>query len=124
MKINLNCLILILAITIISSCDNENDEKDNLFCDYPTGDIVSEQLGRIYKWNDTSSERFFYYIGNPDTTLRNGGFVPCNSLPSEFIPETEIGILVTYSGVVKLGRGAEEPLYYGIELTSIIKSGE
>jgi hypothetical protein len=124
MKSLQNALILILAFAIIVSCDNESDEKSSLYCDHPTGDVVSEQLGRIYKWKDNSSDRFFHYIGNPDIALKNGGFVPCNDLPSEFIPETEIGILVTYSGIVKLGQDAEEPLYFGIEITSIIKSGE
>jgi hypothetical protein len=111
----------ILFITYaICGCYGDNRE-DAALCDYPTGDVVTEQLGRIYEWRDISSDRLFYYIGNPDTLLANGGFVPCRNLPAEFATGRQIGALVTYSGIVKLGRSSEEPQFFGIELTSIKK---
>lgn len=118
-KTLLKPLIPIIFFALIISC--EDDEKNNSYCDSPTGDVVNEQPRRIYKWQDPSSDRYFYYIGNPDITLKNGGFIPCNGLPLELVPDAETSIPIIYSGTIKLGRVSEEPLYLGIELTSILR---
>ena len=115
-----NLLLLAFVITGISSgCDHDYQKKISAYCDYPTGDIIDKQIGRVYKWSDSSSGDFFYYVGNVDSTLRAGGFVPCNNLPENLKPMNEIGLAVIYSGIVKLGRDAEEPIYFGIEITEI-----
>ena len=117
----LTLVFVIMAINI--SCHKEEQKKINLLCDYATGDTTKSQVGRIYKWSDSATTSYsFYYIGNPDPNLRGSGFVPCNGFPEDLKPESEIGVLVIYSGIVKLGRDAEEPLYFGIELTEIKKA--
>jgi len=117
-----NFLFAIIVIAVIYGCNQEEDKKGDLYCDYLTGDSVKSQAGRIYKWTDPSSGAFFYYIGNPDPKLKSGGFVPCNGFPKQFVPEQELEVSVIYSGIVKLGRAAEEPIYFGIQLTEIKKS--
>lgn len=112
----------ILAVVSISSCNKDYQKENSIYCDYPTGDSAKNQAGRIYKWTDSASGKFFYYIGNPDPKLKDGGFVPCNDLSQYLKLEQEVGVLVVYTGIVKLGRDAEEPLYYGIEITEIRKS--
>lgn len=121
-NIGISLFSVFVIATISSSCHKEEQKKSSLYCDYSTGDTAKSQVGRIYKWSDSTSGNFFYYIGNPDPKLKGSGFVPCNDFPKDLKPESEIGVIVIYSGIVKLGRKSEEPLYFGIELTEIKKA--
>lgn len=122
MKFFLKFLPIIILTVLIGSCKSEVQKKGDLYCDYPTGDSVKNELGRVYKWSDPSSGNSFFYIGNTNEKLKNGGFVPCNGFPKDFFPEQQLDSIVVYSGMVKLGRSAEEPIYFGIELTDFKKS--
>ncbi len=111
-------VFVIVAINIISC--HKDEQKKSSYCEMPTDVTFKNEVGRIYLYNIQQNK--FYYIGSPDTLKRNGGYIPCNPLSQDLIPESEIGVLVIYSGIVKLQRSAEEPLYFGIEITEIKKA--
>lgn len=106
--------LLSLAVFASTSCE---DESSQWCCQVPTGEVVSNQLGRVYRYS--SAQNSFYYIGDPDTTLRFGGYLLCNDFPKSFIPASDTGVMVIYSGRIMTSYDAEEPAYFGIELTSI-----
>ncbi len=120
--IGISFALVFVIVALNIRCHKEEQKKISLYCDYATGDTAKSQVGRIYKRSDSASSEFLYYIGNADSTLKGSGFVPCNGFPADLKPATEVGPLVIYSGIVKLGRDAEEPLYFGIELTKIKKA--
>lgn len=109
-------LLLLFPVFFLPGC-GEDYEVPWGICDVYTGFDVDKELGRIYFNIDYN----FYYIGLPDTTLWNWGYIPCNDIPDEYIPEGKVGMLVIYSGRIKLMVDPEEPQYYGLELTYIKK---
>jgi hypothetical protein len=114
--------LFICVVAAWCACNKDDQVSLSQYCDYPTGDVVENQIGRVYRWSDQrAGTNSFYYIGNADPKLKTGGFIPCNSFPDDLKSDGEIGTLVVYSGTVKLARSAEEPLYFGIELTKITK---
>ncbi len=113
-------LILLFAVLIPPGC-GEDYEVPWGICDVYTGFDVDNELGRVYYYDVEGIDHNFYYIGNADTTMWNAGYVPCNGLPDEYVPEGKIGMLVIYSGQIRLNADAEEPNYFGIELTYIKK---
>ncbi|MCU0368232.1 MAG: hypothetical protein MUF39_05325 [Cyclobacteriaceae bacterium] len=106
---------MIVLITI--GC-KDNVLFDSNRCEVYTGYEINEQFGRIYKWTDSSSNTYFYYIGNVDPAFKAGGFVPCNYPLADFIP---VGKVVRYSGKIKMAEDACEPIFFGIELSSLVK---
>jgi len=82
---------------------------------------VDKELGRIYYYDVEGIDYNYYYIGLPDTTQWNTGYVPCNSILDEYVPEGKVGMLVIYSGQIKFNADPEEPLFYGLDLTYIKK---
>jgi len=121
MKKLLQVALFPLSILILLSCNDEFQNFPNNLCEVPVGIDASEQLGRIYKWTDPSSSTSFHYIGNVDQNLKHGGFVPCNTISGELIPDGDVGDVVRYSGKIKMAKDACEPMYFGIELSSILK---
>ena len=112
-------LLILCVVYVLHSCGEDSQVHDGL-CGPLTGKTIEKELGRVYSRSLFGSQ--IYYIGNPDTTLRNGGLVPCNDLLSAYIPEGEIGVLVLYSGglnsnVQSSSKDPYDPLYGGIELT-------
>lgn len=104
-------------------CIKNYETPDDLFCGPLIGKSIDKELGRVYYSN--TSELPFYYIGNPDTLLWNGGVVPCNIVLDTYISVGSVGDLVIYSGEYRepKTKTAEddpyEPLYGGIELSFI-----
>jgi hypothetical protein len=120
-------LILILCGVYIFYGCNKDYQIPNELCGPLTGKTVDKELGRVYSRILFGTQ--IYYIGNPDTTLRNGGNAPCNGIPDDFIPNGEIGVLVIYSGelnsnVQSSSKDPYDPLYGGIELSFIEKEKE
>ena len=118
---------LVMSVFLLLTSCTEGYEIPSGICDVDAEYSVDKELGRIYYFNDsTVPERRFYYIGNPDKKYKGGGYVPCNGLPEDFIPEGEIGTLVIYSGRVKTrySLDTEEPYYYGLDLIFIKKHEE
>jgi len=118
MKNNAHILILILGLLLLDC--SEKDETQKTPCDSEKGLVITDQSGRIYKW--TNSEPYFYYLGNVTQVSNgiNGGYIPCNGLPTEF--QTE-GIIVLYSGVNKgTSPDTDDPLFAYINLTKIEKT--
>jgi len=114
-------LIFILSVYMLSSC-REGDHLPDGLCGPLTGKTIDKESGRVYSRTLFGSQ--VYYIGNPDTTLRNGGLVPCNDLLDTYIPDGDIGVLVIYSGelnsnIQSSSKDPYDPLYGGIELTFI-----
>lgn len=110
-------LICLAILTLNLSCDT--DAQENSPCNTAGGIEISNQIGRIYKW--TNSEPPFYYISNerPVTPGINGGYRPCNDLPTEFKIE---GLLIRYSGMDKGSYpDTGDPLWAYIKLTAIEK---
>ena len=108
-------LLLLIGSILHSSCDTESQNTSP--CNTLGGITITHQTGRVYQWK--SSEPTFYYIGNeqPVSTGVNGGYIPCNGLPSEYKKE---GLLVTYSGIDKGSRSdTGDPLFGYLDLKSI-----
>jgi len=125
-NILLSLSLLLFAVFILPGCGADYKIPDGL-CGPLTGKTIDKEIGRVYFRNVSGDQ--FYYIGNPDTALRNGGKVPCNGLPDAYIPEGEIGVLVRYSGglnsnVQSSHKDPYDPYYGGIDLTFIEKLNE
>lgn len=86
-------LIIGLCSVMLANCGEEGYKAPDEYCGELTGKTVDKEIGRVYHYSDPYDPLKFYYIGNPDTTYRWGGIIPCNSLPEEYI-----GDLVRYSG--------------------------
>jgi len=120
-------LFLLFAVYILSGCGQDDYKGPAEYCGPLTGKTIDKEIGRVYYGNVTGY--LVYYIGNPDTTLRNGGNILCNGLPDAYIPEGEIGVLVRYSGglnsnVQSSHKDPYDPYYGGIDLTFIEKVDE
>jgi hypothetical protein len=110
-------LLLLTVLTLNLSCDTE--DQNNSPCNTTGGPEITNQIGRIYKW--TNSDPQYYYIGNeqPVTSGINGGYIPCNDLPSEFKKE---GLIIKYSGIDKGSfPDTADPLWAYVDIKSIEK---
>ncbi|MCW5911434.1 MAG: hypothetical protein KIT62_10185 [Cyclobacteriaceae bacterium] len=118
MKI-LNSIVLAFIISaLITSCDK--DEAIETTCDSENGVMITDQIGRIYKW--TNSQPHFFYIGNITKVSSgfNGGFIPCNGLPNEFQVED---MIIQYSGIDKgTLPDTDDPLFAYMSLSKIEKA--
>ena len=116
-KTYLTTVLVLVGLIVNVSCDRGDQNYSP--CNSSGGLELTNQTGRIYKW--TNSEPYFYYIGNEQQVSSgiNGGFIPCNKLPTEFQQE---GLLVKYSGMDKgTWSDASDPLFGYINIKTIEK---
>ena len=66
---------ILSLIVMLSNCKEDSVNKNA--CDIyniPTDYKIEKELGRVYLRDEGSDDKF-YYIGNPDSTQRLGGFL-------------------------------------------------
>jgi hypothetical protein len=110
--------IFVLSI-LLYGCDTNDLPEMTTTCNTEGGVLISDQIGRIYKWTADSPD--FYYIGNPIPVSSgvNGGYISCNDLPRELQKE---GTIVEFSGIDKGSLpDTGDPLFAFIILSKIEK---